>query len=572
MARRTPRKVQIPNIPSGVPNLDLILGGGIPVSSVNMVVGAPGSGKTTLAHQIIFHVASPKGRAIYFAAMGEPILKMLRYQQQFDFFDSRKVEKSVIYQDISRLAREGGLERTLQAIVEAVEAFQPAVIVIDSIRGLKDVGESRDENVRAFISELSSVLGAWSITSFLLGEYTAADIEILPEFAAADGIIRLSQEASGNASIRKIQAVKMRGRSPLAGRHSFRVDSSGISVFPRMIPIGERPELPLERPRLGFGVPGLDEMMQGGVPAAESLLIAGSSGTGKTLLALHFIAEGVKHNEPGVLITFEEHPREHERKARAFGWDLADWEKKGLMETIYLRPLDLSVDEVLSRVHSTTTRLKARRVAINSVSGFELGISPADEPDFREALFRLITTLSGEGVTVLMTTETPIVFGEISISPRHLSFLADNVVVLRYAEIESQLRRMIMVVKMRTSDHDKNLRQFIIDRRGVVVEAPFTEYSGVLSGIPTLRAIREPQAFTAGLTEQEEDISHLLLALGGATLRQVADGMSLEDASVQKMLDKLVDTGYVVKARSGPRSEPVYRVALLSPVGARRRK
>lgn len=559
-----PVPVEIKLIPSGVPGLDAVLGGGIPAYSAIMVVGSPGAGKTTLAHQILFHNATPDAPALYFVALGEPTLKMLRYQQQFGFFDSSMVDGAIRYEDVGLLATREGLRRVLDLIQERVAALNPAFVVVDSFRGLKEIGEARGENIRAFAHELSSALAAWNATTLLLGEYTSAEAESLPEFSAADGILWLGRTRVGNAAARKLEVVKMRGQGPLPGLHTFRISKVGIEVFPRMLAIPDRGALPLERERVRFGAKGLDDMLGGGIPRGETILIAGSAGTGKTLLALHFIAEGVARGEPCVMATFEEHPWEHERKALAFGWDLADWERRGLLRMVYLRPLDLSVDEVLVRIHEYARELKARRVVINSISGFEVGLSPTDETDFREVLFRLVTTLSGEGVTTAMTTEIPNVLGELRISPQDISFLSDNVIVLRYVEIESQLRKAVMVVKMRTSNHAKELREYqIVAGSGVVVEKPFSEYSGVLSGIPTLRALVEPRAFTAGLTDQEESLMHVLLALREATSDQLAEGLGIEVRRVRAILDKLVDTGYV--ARSGPRSEPRYRVALVTP-------
>ncbi len=558
MAR--PNRVPIESVQTGVPGLDAVLGGGIPVYSTTMLVGPPGVGKTTLAHQIVHGNASGGAKALYFAALGEPAAKMLRYQQQFDFFDASKVDSAIIYREIGDLARREGLRPTLESIAEQVAATGPSFVVVDSFRGLADIGHSRGESVYGFVHDLSAILGIWSTTVLLLGEYSYQETQSLPEFSAADGIIHLDHQRSGNATVGKLEAVKMRGRATLPGRHTFRISSAGVEVFPRMLPLADHGSpLPAKRDRVTFGVTGLDSMLGGGIPRGEAALIAGSSGTGKTLLALHFMAEGARRGEPGVMVTFEENPQEHERKAAAFGWDLALWQRQGLLRTIYLRPMDLSVDEVLSRVHERVRQLKARRVAINSISGFEMVLAPSDEPDFRESLFRLISTLSSEGVTTILTTEIPNVFGDLSISTHRISFLADNAIILRYAEIQSQLRKVVVVVKMRTSRHDTDLRQYRISDKGIVVEGPFTEYSGVLSGIPTLRSLVGTQPFTAGLADQEESLMHVLLALHAATAEQLAEAMSLDLRQTQELLDKLLDTGYVVRA--GAR----YRVSLVTP-------
>ena len=274
--------------------------------------------------------------------------------------------------------------------------------------------------------------------------------------------------------------------------------------------------------------------------------------------------EGARQGQPGVMLTFEEHPREHERKAAGFGWDLRALERRKLLKMIYLRPIDLSVDEVLYELHESARELGAKRVVVNSISGFQVSISSADQEDFREALYRMLAVLTGEKITTLLTTEVPAIMGpDVRISPEGISFLSDNVILLRYAEIESQLRKALMVVKMRTSDHDKELRQYRITDKGMSVEKPFSEYSGILSGIPTLRTVVGTQPFTTGLMEQEEALMHALLALGDSTAQQLAEGMGMKADEVQKMLDKLVETGYVFKSTRAGRA--TYRVALVAP-------
>ncbi len=564
MARHR-QKVHIRQIPTGVPNLDLVLGGGIPAYSINVVAGPPGSGKTTLVQQILFHNATMERKALYLSALTEPLVKVLRYQQQFDFFDPDKINSSIVMHDIGLVARQQGLEATLAAISDLMASVNPAFLVLDSFKAMEELSR-RDERygIRAFVHDLGTLLSAWETTSFLVGEYSQEEIRSLPEFSVADGIIWMDQEVRQNSALRKLQAMKMRGQAPLPGLHSFRISDEGILLFARTLPLPEREEDEVARGRAGFGIRGLDEMMRGGIPMGETCLVAGSSGTGKTLLSLHFIVEGARVGEPGVMVTFEEHPREHERKARGFGWDLRALEGKGLLKMIYLRPTDLSVDEVLYRVQQAVLELRAKRVVINSISGFEVSIVPSDRPDFREALYRMQATLSAHGVTTVLTNEVPDLFGGVRLSTEGVSFLADNAILLRYVEIESELRKALMVVKMRTSDHDKELRQYQITDRGVRVEEPFTEYSGILSGIPTLRAVMEPQPFTTGLSEQEDALMHVLLALRDSTVEQLAKGMGEKPEEVQKMLDKLVETGYVSQSVKGGRT--IYRVGLISPV------
>lgn len=567
------RKVEIQLIPTGVPNLDVVLGGGIPAYSINVIAGAPGAGKSTLAQQIIFHNATAERRALHFAVLSEPLLKMVRYQQQFDFFDPDMLNTAVFLFDIGSIAVEKGLRSILETIRSKIAEVRPSFLVIDSIKALQEIS-SRDGRYtsRAFLHDLSTLLAGAECTSFLVGEYAYEEMLSLPEFSGTDGILWLAQDTSQNSVVRRLQVMKCRGQAPLSGRHSFRISSSGLEVFPRALPIPERSaRARLPEGRAAFGISGLDQMMSSGIPVGETCLVAGSSGTGKTLLSLHFVVEGARLGQPSVMVTFEEHPLEHERKAKGFGWDLRALEDRGLLRMIYLRPIDISVDEVLHKVHEATRELKAKRVVLNSISGFELSLSPFDEGYFRESLYRLLATLTGEQVTTLLTTEVPdLLSGTVRVAPEGVSFLADNLLLLRYVEIESQLRKAVMVVKMRTSPHDKELRQYQITSKGIIVEQAFTEYAGILSGLPTLRTVIGPQPFTTGLTEQEEALMHVLLALPDSGIEQLADGMGLEKEETLGILDKLVDTGYAF--RSVKDGKTTYRVALISGVTSTRRR
>lgn len=557
----TEQRLRIPLLRTGVASLDKVLGGGLPELSFNIIVGGAGTGKTILAQQILHAVATVERPAIFFSVYGEPILKLLRYQQQFEFFDPSRVGRDIFYFDLADDVRSLGANRAIEVITREVRAHSPAIVAIDSFGAIAELSPEGAPSSRSFAHDLALRLASWDTTSLLIEEYPAQELPAKPEFTIADGIIWLGQQVRQNAVARKLQVVKMRGLSPLPGRHTFRIDGSGMHVYPRLSPIvDEMAAIP--EGRASFDIPGLDAMLQGGVPTGQTCLVAGSSGTGKTLLALHFIMAGAHHGEASVMVGFEERPQEYERKARGFGWNLQTLQTEGLLRMISLRPVDLSVDEVLGEIQQAVTAIDARRVIINSISGFELAISAAEKEEFHEGLYRLVANLINRGITVLLTTEISDLFGEIHITTSGVSFIADNILLMRYAEIDSALHKVLTIVKMRTSDHDKDLRQYRIDAHGITVEAAFTKYSGVLTGNPVLRVQTGPQPYTPGLGDQEAALTREIMARREASAEQLAVALGQPETQIQITLDKLVDTGYIVRARSG--STPVYRMGMLS--------
>ncbi|MBI3980134.1 MAG: AAA family ATPase [Chloroflexi bacterium] len=331
----------------------------MPALSFTILAGAPGTGKTTLAQQILFHLGTPGRPALYFSILGEPTFKLLRYQQQFAFFEPARVGRDVFFFDLADEVRRGGIGRVREVITREVEQRSPMIVAIDSFRAVQELAEVGGiSGLRTFVHDLALILASWDTTSLLISEYREVDYETDPEFTICDGILWLSQQARQNSVTRKLQAVKLRGLAALPGRHTFRITDDGLHIYPRLSNV-EPTAAALPEGRCAFGVPGLDEMMRGGIPQGEACLIAGSSGTGKTLMALHFIVEGARQGEPGVMITFEEQPQAHVRKAQRFGWDLPALEAQDLLRMIYLRPVDLSVDEVLSEIQRAVEALGA---------------------------------------------------------------------------------------------------------------------------------------------------------------------------------------------------------------------
>jgi circadian clock protein KaiC len=481
-------KVPIRRLLTGVPGLDEVLGGGVPEFSFNLVAGVPGSGKTTLVQQIMFALASPDRPALYFTVLGEPPLKMLRYQQQFDFFDLAKINSSVRFVNLAKEALEGGLDDVLKRITQEVEATSPAIVIVDSFRSVIQVAarQAARSDLQLFVQELGMRLTSWQATTFLVGEFQLTEGQEHPVFTVADGLVWLYQSLDRNSMVRKLQVMKMRGQAPIPGLHTFRISSGGVHIFPRLLFSPRETATPTgnaSQQRMLAGVPGLDEMLGGGIPAGYSVLVAGPSGSGKTMLATQFIREGVRRGEPGVIAVFEKRPSEYaETSARGFEQAI----RAGQVDIIHTRPLDLSIDETLHELTTAVHRLKARRVVIDSLSGFELALAPTFREDFRESLYRLIAALTGIGVTVMMTAELEDRYTDLRFSPHGTSFLTDALIVQRYVELESQLKRVMAVVKVRASAHSKELRLFEITADGIVVGERVGDYQGLLTGSPSM--------------------------------------------------------------------------------------
>ena len=479
--------VTIRKLPTGAPGLDEILGGGISEFSFNIIAGAPGSGKTTLAQQIVFANATAKKPAIYFTVLGEPVLKMLRYQQQFSFFDESKLGKAVRFINLSDLALEADLKAVLKEIIEQVTAANAGVVVLDSFRTLarKARSELGDVEVQSFIHHLAQFLTSWEATTFLVGEYDPKEIRNNPLFTMVDGIFWLSQVTERNSVVRKLQIMKVRGQASVPGLHTIRISESGLQAYSRTLGLtGDKPKSSRRR-RLSLGVPELDMMLGGGILEGDSLLMAGPSGTGKSALATQFIAEGLRQGEPGIMAIFEERPDGYLQRAETFGLDLKAGIRKGTLELLYLRPLDLSVDETMQAILDAIVRVGAKRVVIDSLVGFEMALAPGFRADFRESLYRMIGALTGAGITILSTVEVEDNFTSFQFSHYAISFLTDDIVRLRYVEIDGQLRKTIVVVKMRGGNHSKDIREYVITEKGVEVIHPrHTDYNDLSTGIP----------------------------------------------------------------------------------------
>lgn len=478
---------RIERLTTGIPTLDDILDGGFPAGSLNIIAGGPGTGKTILALQLLFHQARLRKKNVYFTSIAEPAVKFLRYVQQFEFFDPNLVNDTLFVRDLSKPALQQGLEKTVETLKRQIEEMGPAIIAVDSFKALR--GRLQDQgDVHALLYGLVVSLAVSDVTAFLVGEYDGYDITHLPESFAADSILNLSTDIVGLRASRQLEVLKLRGSRYAAGRHFFDISSAGITAYPRVSVPPEQGARPGAARRLSTGVPGLDDMLGGGIPTRTSTVLEGGSGTGKTILALSFLVEGARQGEPGLMFTMDETREQLFEMAAGRNWELHQLTRQGLLEVVYTSPLDLVGDAVLQKAKDLVGRLGAKRVVIDSLTALNLSI--AAEGRAQELVYSLVKTFRAMGVTVILTAETPQLLGTVELTAHGLSAVADNIVLLRYVEIQSRLAHAITVLKVRGSSHQRVLRELQITGESVEILGEFHQYQGVLTGVPTTEGSR----------------------------------------------------------------------------------
>jgi circadian clock protein KaiC len=454
-----------PRVPTGNPQADEILGGGFPKNSINIVMGEPGTGKTIFAEQLLFHNADEGRPSLYVTTLSEPLSKAVTYVQRFSFFDADRIGDAIQYEDLGHALAESGPAALLAWLRDAIKTRSPKILVVDSFRAIHDLALSPDD-MRRFMSELAGLLSAYEITTFLLGEYTPADIQRYPEFAVADGIVELARHTTTSRDERYLRVLKLRGSAYREGLHAFRITSDGLELYPRLVAprVAEAYEILVER--LPTGVPGLDEMMGGGPLAGSTTLVVGATGSGKTTVALQFALEGVRLGTQVLYIHFQENPAQLRRAIASLGANPDEVSRAG-MRLLYASPVELQIDSIVVEIFEAIGTGAIRRLVIDAVGDLEAAASDAQR--LHDYLYSLIQHFAVRGVTSMITMEA----GEnlTTSQPIHdqrFSYMSDNLLHLA-SRAHDPGQRTIRIVKMRGSAHDHAIRDFTIGDRGARV-------------------------------------------------------------------------------------------------------
>lgn len=489
--------------PTGIPELDQVLRGGLPWSAAVLLAGPPGAGKTILALQWLFAgFREHQEPGVYFT-LTETTTKLLRNLRKLDFYDPEfissvdvrggKFDEDVFRRpgihliDLRIVLKDFGLgkkdltradiTKICDIITEIAAKTGAKRLVIDSVTALT-YRLKNDDLVRTMIFELGEYLGAMESNVLLIGEGEARDAtSIGVEGFISDGLIRMSYGRVGRELVRTLEVVKMRGIDFDTHATTFRIGVEGLSLYPRR----HRPfSYPVSDLRLVTGVLGFDEMTGGGYLEGSTVAVMGPSGVGKSIMSLHFLHAGLLAGEPCVLVSFEESHDQIIQNASAFGWDLGRFEKEGLLKFIVVDPEDRYLDEHIKNIIETVKAMGAKRVVVDSLSalGNDFGVEGV-----RDFASRITIYAKNLRTTMMFTLATEGLTGAMALSESHISSSIDAIVVFRYVEIQSELRRAVLVLKMRGTAHDRKLREVVISSDGGMrISSDFRGYEAVLTG------------------------------------------------------------------------------------------
>lgn len=460
------------SVATGVPQLDLILGGGVVQNSLMLIGGVAGSGKTVLAAQIAYAAADRDERVLFVTAFSEPHNKLIANLQRFRFFKPNQIGGRINLLNLQHQLSTS-LDEAADTIVREAREHKARIVVLDGIQGILSAGNSRAAP-HQFLYDLSAKLNLLNITTLVTYDLSSITDANHSELTAVDGVISLNQEMIGDQVVRTLQVVKQRGANPLLGRHTFTLTDEGVICYPRQESVTIATDVALSHQRLRFGIASLDAMIEDGVNQGTSTIIAGAEGIGKTLIALHYVLAGAANNEPALFITFNETQQQLVAKAKLFGMDLQSVIDAGNLIVRYHVPVELNADIVAQEIRSIVAEKKIQRLVIDGIGDIE---RPLAERRRAASFFAsLVTFFRSNQVTAAITLEIdPIIGRDLSFAGKSLSALADNIFFLEHVDVKDQQLFALMVLKMRYSGHDRQPHTYTIDSTGIHLSpAPLT--------------------------------------------------------------------------------------------------
>lgn len=466
---------------TGIPGLDTVLRGGFRRGRTYMVMGLPGAGKTILANQVCFHHAAHGGRVLYVTLLAESHTELVANLRSLTFFDGSRLPETVTYLSAFTVLEQGGLESLAELIRKEIRAQKASLLVLDGLVAAEEAAPS-PQALKKFIHGLQVVTNLVNCTTLVLT--TGGGRGLRAEHTMVDGLLLLKQRMFGARGIRELVVRKFRGSDHLLGKHSFEITRDGIVLYPRLetlVDENAQPPAP-GGARCGFGIKGLDRMLSGGLPAGSATLLLGPPGGGKTLLGLRFLAEGARLGERSHYFAFYDSPERMLAQAAGVGMKLAPLIERGDLEVSYRAPTENILDKLGAQLLSVIRERGVKRLFLDGYDALQKAAVR------RTRAARFLTALVNEcrmrGVTLIYTVETTTAFGpQVEFPMRGISMVAENLVFLRMAELRSELRRFICVLKVRNSGYDASLRELVISAKGLEVGGTFEDAQQLLTGL-----------------------------------------------------------------------------------------
>ncbi|MEZ5220528.1 MAG: circadian clock protein KaiC [Ilumatobacteraceae bacterium] len=484
-------RFEIPRLATGIVGLDQILGGGLPLGRSVVVAGTAGSGKTVFALEFLIAGCRDYDEGGVFVTFEEPpddlVLNVKSFGWDFEsLIRDRRVATVDATPDPGEQAFEAG-SYDLSALMARIEAAVKRVgarrVVLDAVGAL--FPQFSDSNVvRRELHRIIAGLRDLGVTTLLTIERTEEEGGVgrfgVEEFVA-DNVILLRNRLEAEKRRRTIEVLKIRGAGHQKGEYPFTIDPiDGVTILPlsAMELIQQSSAV-----RVSSGVDELDRMCGGGMFRDSIILVSGATGTGKTLLVTQYIKAAIQAGERSILFGVEESREQLRRNAKSWGVDFEQAERDGLLRIICRYPESMGLEDHLIQMRRDIEEFGPARVAIDSMSAFE---RTATVKSFREFVIGLTSHIKHLEVTGLFTNTTPMLIGSgESITETHISTITDTIILLRYVELNGEVRRGLTVLKMRGTWHERDIREYTIESEGMRIHAPFAGVHGILTGAPT---------------------------------------------------------------------------------------
>ncbi|MBN9392706.1 MAG: hypothetical protein J0I20_32045 [Chloroflexi bacterium] len=470
-----PNSSQLPGrVSTGVDGLDVVLAGGLLNRSTYLIAGAPGTGKSVLTQQIAFHMARLGHKVLYLTLLSESHEKMLVNLQDFSFFDRNLIGDHITYLSLYQDVINGGLQSFTQVAREAVLKSSAKLVVMDGISSLRDFSASRGD-LRKSLFDFNAQLSVLGCTTLLIVD-DELPVQNAPEYAISDNILRLHFDTNRKRFVRTLEIAKSRATPALPGLHYFDITSEGLQIYPfiesQLASQQFAPPPPVSPERLSLGIEDLNRMVHGGLFGSSFNVILGTPGSGKTIVSLRYLYEGVRQGQKGLLLSLQHSPDQLLGISRELGFDLAPYVKDGSLKILWALPVQRYMDEVAGKLLHEVDSHQPVRLVIDSITELEkLSLDADRTSSFWAAISNV---LRNKRITTIGTMELNRLGNPVLEIPEHpISLLADTMLLMRSQEVNGQLKRLVSILEMRHSDFDPVVREYHLGSGGMQVGEPF---------------------------------------------------------------------------------------------------